>query len=214
MDETFILSNIAPQVGDGFNRHCEFATAMLVYRSYLRTLDWAYLERWCRDLTLSFTDVYIFTIPLYLPKIDADGKWRVVCLSKIIPLFRFLISAQKYEVIGNPPNIAVPTHFAKVVLTTRPASPSKPHITEISTGAFVLPNASIPHDTSLTGFVVPVEAVEKAAGLQLFSDDIKRESKHICQTAQCEVQVRLFDDAQKQLGKDKKAKAIAAPGPK
>jgi DNA/RNA non-specific endonuclease len=23
MDETFILSNIAPQVGNGFNRHCE-----------------------------------------------------------------------------------------------------------------------------------------------------------------------------------------------
>lgn len=23
MDETFYLSNIAPQVGDGFNRHCE-----------------------------------------------------------------------------------------------------------------------------------------------------------------------------------------------
>jgi len=22
MDETFLLSNIAPQVGDGFNRHC------------------------------------------------------------------------------------------------------------------------------------------------------------------------------------------------
>ena len=22
MDETFYLSNIAPQVGDGFNRHC------------------------------------------------------------------------------------------------------------------------------------------------------------------------------------------------
>jgi endonuclease G, mitochondrial len=43
-------------------------------------LDWAHLERWCRDLTLSFTDVYVFTIPLYLPKMDADGKWRVVCL--------------------------------------------------------------------------------------------------------------------------------------
>lgn len=24
MDETFYLSNIAPQVGDGFNRHCEW----------------------------------------------------------------------------------------------------------------------------------------------------------------------------------------------
>ena len=23
MDETFLLTNIAPQVGDGFNRHCE-----------------------------------------------------------------------------------------------------------------------------------------------------------------------------------------------
>lgn len=23
MDETFYLTNIAPQVGDGFNRHCE-----------------------------------------------------------------------------------------------------------------------------------------------------------------------------------------------
>jgi hypothetical protein len=23
MDETFYLSNVAPQVGDGFNRHCE-----------------------------------------------------------------------------------------------------------------------------------------------------------------------------------------------
>ena len=23
MDETFYLSNIAPQVGDGFNRHCK-----------------------------------------------------------------------------------------------------------------------------------------------------------------------------------------------
>lgn len=23
MNETFLLSNIAPQVGDGFNRHCE-----------------------------------------------------------------------------------------------------------------------------------------------------------------------------------------------
>jgi len=26
MDETFLLSNIAPQVGVGFNRHCSFAT--------------------------------------------------------------------------------------------------------------------------------------------------------------------------------------------
>jgi DNA/RNA endonuclease G (NUC1) len=27
MDETFFLSNVAPQVGDGFNRHCTSLTA-------------------------------------------------------------------------------------------------------------------------------------------------------------------------------------------
>ena len=29
MDETFLLTNIAPQVGDGFNRHCECHPATL-----------------------------------------------------------------------------------------------------------------------------------------------------------------------------------------
>lgn len=114
--------------------------------------------------------------------------------------------------IGNPPNVAVPTHFAKVILTSRPESPRTPHIPEISTGAFVLPNASIPDDTPLQSFVVPVEAVEKAAGLQLFADDVKKASRHVCQTATCQLEVRRFDDAQKLAGKDKKAKAIAAPG--
>jgi hypothetical protein len=32
MDETFFLSNVAPQVGDGFNRHCTFPfTRMLLF---------------------------------------------------------------------------------------------------------------------------------------------------------------------------------------
>jgi hypothetical protein len=44
MNETFLLTNIAPQVGDGFNRHY-----------------WAYLEDFCRRLTGSFEDVYVFT---------------------------------------------------------------------------------------------------------------------------------------------------------
>ncbi|KAJ3563184.1 hypothetical protein NP233_g9101 [Leucocoprinus birnbaumii] len=171
MDETFYLSNIAPQVGDGFNRHY-----------------WAYLEDWCRRLTGNFQDVYVFTVPLYLPKKEVDGKWRV-----------------SYEVIGNPPNVAVPTHFAKVVLTSKPSSPLTPEKLEVSTGAFVLPNAVIPDDAPLTSFVVPVDAVERAAGLTLFSDEVKAGSKHICQTAKCEVIVRRFDDARKN------AKRIAAP---
>ncbi|TFK25030.1 mitochondrial nuclease [Coprinopsis marcescibilis] len=171
MNETFLLSNIAPQVGDGFNRHY-----------------WAYLENWCRGLTNNFKDVYIFTVPLYLPKLEADGKWRVT-----------------HEVIGSPPNIAVPTHFAKVVLTSKPSSPSTPDIPELSLGAFVLPNAVIKDEAPLESFIVPVEAVERAAGLTLFSDAIKSNSKHICRSTKCELIVRRFDDVRK------KTKAIAAP---
>ena len=42
-----------------------------------------------------------------------------------------------------------------------------------------------------------VEAVERAAGLELFSEALKRSSKHICQTTKCELLVRKFDDAQR-----------------
>ncbi|KAL0071649.1 nuclease [Marasmius tenuissimus] len=174
MNETFLLSNIAPQVGEGFNRHY-----------------WAYLEDWCRRLTSSFSDVYVFTVPLYLPHQEPDGKWRVT-----------------HEVIGNPPNIAVPTHFAKVVLTSKPSSPSTPEILELATGAFVLPNAPIPDDTPLEKFVMPVDAVERAAGLTLFSDAVKSASKHICRSAKCEVIVRRFDDAKK---RPDMRRAISAP---
>ena len=50
-----------------------------------------------------------------------------------------------------------------------------------------------------------VEAVERAAGLTLFSDAVKANSKHICKSTKCEVIVRRFDDAQR------RTKAIAAP---
>ena len=62
---------------------------------------------------------------------------------------------QTHEIIGSPPNVAVPTHFAKVVLTTKPSSPSTPNNHEISAGAFVLPNAPIPDEAPLKSFVVP-----------------------------------------------------------
>ena len=65
--------------------------------------------------------------------------------------------------IGNPPNISVPTHFAKVVLASKPSSPSRPDIPEISTGAFVLPNAVIPDEAKLESFVVPSECAQLTA---------------------------------------------------
>jgi hypothetical protein len=85
MDETFYLSNIAPQVGVGFNRHCTRFPTQPFCRDAWLLLDWAYLEDWCRRLTKNFQDVYVFTVPLYLPKQDPDGKWRVVRIER--PLY-------------------------------------------------------------------------------------------------------------------------------
>lgn len=117
--------------------------------------DWAYLEDWCRRLTKDFQDVYVFTVPLYLPKQDPDGKWRVVSPSALLPGLFIYVPLQTHEVIGSPPNVSVPTHFAKVILTTKPSSPRNPEKLELSTGAFVLPNAIIPDNAPLTSFIVP-----------------------------------------------------------
>jgi endonuclease G len=45
-----------------------------------------------------------------------------------------------------------------------------------------------------------VETVEKAAGLQLFNDDLKRKSRQLCTVTQCQLVIRRFDDARKQVG--------------
>ena len=50
---------------------------------------------------------------------------------------------------------ATSIHIRKVVLGTKPSSPSTPLVSDTSLGAFVLPNAPIPDDTSLETFKVP-----------------------------------------------------------
>lgn len=158
----------------------------------------------------------ILRVPLYLPAKQPDGKWRVVSCPLLMARRGCTDSGlvlQNYEVIGNPPSISVPTHFAKVILASRPdfSYPQKPSTTdksftspstikELALGAFVLPNKEIPDEADLRSFIVPVEAVEKAAGLQLFNDELKGRSRQLCAVTQCQVVVRRFDDARKQLG--------------
>lgn len=50
-EQTFVLSNMAPQVGNGFNRH-----------------SWNRLEKYVRKLTKKYSNVYVCTGPLYLPR--------------------------------------------------------------------------------------------------------------------------------------------------
>ncbi|KAL0079906.1 hypothetical protein F4703DRAFT_1905692 [Phycomyces blakesleeanus] len=159
MNETFYLSNIAPQVGEGFNRDY-----------------WAHFENFCRSLTKTFPDVYVFTGPLYLPHQENDGKFYV-----------------KYQVIGTNgvPNVAVPTHFYKVIMTQRDG--------KYSTAAFVLPNQRIPDETPLETFKVPIDAVERSAGLVFFDrmGDAKAGLNDLCRETQCKIVLSKFHEAQK-----------------
>ncbi|RKU41034.1 nuclease [Coniochaeta pulveracea] len=163
MDETFYLSNMCPQVGEGFNRDY-----------------WAHFEDFCRRLTQKYPSVRVVTGPLYLPKRDpADNKWYV-----------------KYEVIGNPPNVAVPTHFYKVIFAEDGTTNGK-----VALGAFVLPNAPIPNERPLASFEVPVEAVERASGLEFASKLPVERRKRLCAEANCSIIVKDYADRQKAFAK-------------
>ncbi|RLV90825.1 Mitochondrial nuclease [Spathaspora sp. JA1] len=152
MDETFFLSNMTPQVGDGFNRDY-----------------WSHFEDFVRRLTNKYDDVRVMTGALYLPKKCPDGKFRV-----------------EYEMIGSPPNIAVPTHFYKLIVGENKRDE------KISCAAFVLPNDVISNDVPLADFQVPVEAIEQSSGLELLHKVPYFNKKDLCKEVKCEIVVREF----------------------
>ncbi|TQS31456.1 hypothetical protein Golomagni_08259, partial [Golovinomyces magnicellulatus] len=147
MNDTFYLTNMCPQVGEGFNRDY-----------------WAHFEDFCRRLTNRYPSVRIVTGPLYLPRKDpVDNKWYV-----------------KYEMIGTPPSIAVPTHFYKVIFAEDGRVGGN-----VALGAFVLPNAPISNDKPITDFEVPVEAVERASGLEFATKLPTQRRKRLCADTTC-----------------------------
>ena len=164
MDETFLLTNMCPQVGDGFNRDY-----------------WAHFEEFCRRLTKTYPSVRIITGPLYLPQKTPDGKWKV-----------------EYEVIGNPPNVAVPTHFYKIILGEGKGGSQAG---SVAVGAFILPNKEISNNTPLTEFEVPVEVVERASGLEFLGKLDVASRRKLCGEIACSVTVREFQKASQNGGK-------------
>ncbi|CCE62080.1 hypothetical protein TPHA_0B04090 [Tetrapisispora phaffii CBS 4417] len=160
MNDTFVLTNICPQVGEGFNRDY-----------------WAHFEYFCRSLTKEYSSVRIMTGPLYLPKKDPiDGKFKI-----------------SYEVIGNPPAVAVPTHFFKLIVAETPMK--NPKSSSVSVAAFVLPNDKIPNETKLTDFEVPVNALERSTGLELLKLLPENRRKKLCEEVNCQIVVREFNNA-------------------
>ncbi|XP_064649644.1 endonuclease G, mitochondrial-like [Lineus longissimus] len=127
--ETFLLSNIAPQVGNGFNRHA-----------------WNDLEKMTRSLARNFKNVYVCSGPLYLPRRESDGRNYI-----------------RYEVIGQN-NIAVPTHFFKVLIMETEQN-------DLELLSFILPNQCLPEKVDLNAFVVPIDSIERVAGLVFFNEN-------------------------------------------
>ncbi|XP_013410102.1 endonuclease G, mitochondrial-like [Lingula anatina] len=137
MGETFLLSNISPQVGKGFNRDA-----------------WNKLENYVRKLTKNHPNVYVCTGPLYLPRKEPDGKTYV-----------------KYEVIGKN-NVAVPTHFFKVIVMENEKG-------DFHLQSFVMPNQALPDNINLFNYQVPVDSIERAAGLLMFEKLPRNRLKYI-----------------------------------
>lgn len=90
---------------------------------------WNRLEMYVRKLTKDYANIYVCTGPLYLPKIEADGKSYV-----------------RYQVIGTN-SVAVPTHFYKVVVC-------ESFDGYLDMEAYVLPNQVISDNTPLNVFQV------------------------------------------------------------
>ncbi|CCB85680.1 endonuclease G, mitochondrial [Parachlamydia acanthamoebae UV-7] len=101
---------------------------------------WVKMEKYVRDLTKSCKSVHVLTGPLFLPQVEENGKKYV-----------------KYQVIG-PNNVAVPTHFFKVIAKETSAG-------RMQTEAYVLPNQQIAKEIPLHQFKTTIQEVEKVSGV-------------------------------------------------
>lgn len=142
--------------------------------------DWAYFEGFVRDLTKNFTDVYVFTGPLFLPQPMKDSTASSILKQPQTgsnPGYYVY-----YPVLGTIPNVAVPTHFFKVILATNSSGSG-----EYAMGAFVLPNKAIDSKTPLTNFQVQLSSIEKASGLVFFEKLDRSTFLDLCKQTTCAV---------------------------
>lgn len=98
--------------------------------------------------------MWVCTGPLYLPRRESDNKLYV-----------------RYEVIGAN-NVAVPTHFFKVVLCETKNG-------DYELFSYVMPNAVCSNEIPLDRYLVPIDSIERSAGFLLFDRLMKNKIKMI-----------------------------------
>ena len=90
----------------------------------------------------------------------------------------------------------MPTHFYKVIFAEDGKAGGN-----VAIGAFVMPNAVIPNEKPLSDFEMPLEAVERAAGLEFASKLAPQRRRRLCSEASCAIIVRDYADRQKAFTK-------------
>ncbi|KAJ3126425.1 nuclease [Nowakowskiella sp. JEL0407] len=141
---------------------------------------WSSLESHLRGLTSRFTHITIITGPLYLPKLEEDKKYYV-----------------KYQVLGDPPNVAVPTHFFKVVIAEGEKESEERKKggyllnRKRAVAGFVIPNEGVGKDTRLDKFLVPIDAIERSSGIEFTINE--SETVPLCETIECGI-LRRFSE--------------------
>ncbi|KAJ8130321.1 hypothetical protein O1611_g3311 [Lasiodiplodia mahajangana] len=90
--------------------------------------------------------------------------------------------------------------------TEEDGSGSSPGAGKVAIGAFLLPNAPIPNEKPLADFEVPIEAIERASGLEFASKLPPQRRKRLCADTSCALIIKDYADKQK-------AFKSSSPGP-
>ena len=171
----------------GDNKHCQASMADTFYLTNIVPQDmdnnggyWNRLEMWCRELTKSYSDVWVISGPLWLPEMGeqdsetpdsaGDGKRKKKAEVRTI----------SYQVLGNN-YVSVPTHLFKVVLVT------DPRLNEPLLSSFIVPNAPIA-DKQLTQYKTSLEELERHVGVVFHPELDRNKTGDLCVDSGCQLE--------------------------
>lgn len=111
----------------------------------LNKKHWKHLEEFTRELTNFYSDVFVCTGTMFIPTFGKNGKPRM----------------DHGYLEGSNPNIAIPTHFFKVVFVRNEK--------EAIIHSFMMPNESIDPRLPFTKFYADIQEVESKTGLLFYT---------------------------------------------
>lgn len=211
MDETFYLTNIAPQVGEGFNRHCAQTRS-------LTSTDRTWTGPGSRTL-LGGRPSCSMCVPLAVSWLSLEGRLHLhdptlqvaslVCYANVRrPREEGARREVARQLRGHRPAVACAVHLRPDALCQghsrhrRIRFQPSPRCLRPAQRADPRPHAAreLRHARCVRPCPAPltpsVEAVEIASGLTLFGEDLKRSAMPLCSpTRRCEIVQRYFDES-------------------